>query len=67
MTHFFSLLPPIAWILLFIILLFSVSYLYIKNKNLGKVALGLFVIIAAFGGWNVGQYFAKPTAHKQAK
>ena len=67
MTLLFSLLPPIAWILLFLILLFSVSYLYIKNKNLGKVALGLIVIIAAFGGWNVGQNFAETTAHKQAE
>jgi len=59
MTHFFSLLPPIAWGLLFLVLMFSISYLYIKNKNVGKVAIGLFVIVAAFGGWNFGQHFAE--------
>lgn len=66
MTHFFSLLPPIAWGLLFIVLLFSVSYLYTKNKNknIVKVAIGLFVIVAAFGGWNLGQHFAEAAAYK---
>jgi 4-hydroxybenzoate polyprenyltransferase len=67
MTHLFSLLPPIAWILLFLILLFSVSYLYIKNKNLGKVVIGLFFIFAAFGGWNVGQHLAETTAQEQVQ
>ncbi len=67
MTHLFSLLPAIAWGLLFLVLLFSVSYLYTKNKNIGKVSIGLFVIIAAFGGWNLGQHFAEAVTYKQVE
>jgi hypothetical protein len=64
MTHLFSLLPPIAWGLLFLVLLFNVSYLYTKNKNIGKVAIGLFVIIVVFVGWNLGQYFAEAATYE---
>ncbi|NQZ20689.1 MAG: hypothetical protein HRT53_01430 [Colwellia sp.] len=67
MTHLFSLLPPIAWGVLFLVLLFSVSYLYIKNKNVGKVAIGVFVIVAAFGGWNLSQHFAEAAKQEQVE
>ena len=65
MAHLLSLLPPLVWILLFLTLLFSVSYLYIKNKNLGKVAIGLFFIFAVLSGWNVGQHFAENAMQEQ--
>jgi len=65
MAHLFSLLPPVVWILLLLTLLFSVSYLYIKNKNLGKIAIGLFFIFAALGGWNLGQHFAETASQEK--
>jgi hypothetical protein len=55
-------MSPIAWILLFIILLSSVSYLYVHHKNWGKVAIGSLFILTLIGGWSFGQKIAKNEA-----
>jgi len=67
MAHLFSLLSPMLWILIFLVLLFSVSYLYIKNKNLAKLAIGFFIILAVFSGWNAGHHFAETAAQEQVE
>ena len=65
MSHILSHVPPLAWLLIFVILLFSVSYLYVKNKNLGKLAIGVFFTLALIGGWTLGEKFAQEA--KQVK
>lgn len=65
MSHILSYIPPLAWLLIFFTLLFGVSYLYIKNKNLGKLAIGVFFTLALIGGWSLGEKFAQET--KQEK
>ena len=67
MTFLLSLIPPLAWLLVFFVLLFSVSYLYIKNKNLGKIAIGLFFTLAVIGGWTWGYKFTETQAQVQVE
>jgi len=62
MAHLFSLIPPLLSILFFLVLLFSVSYLYTKNKNLGKIAIGMFFTLALIGGWSWGYKLATSVA-----
>ena len=54
MTLLLSLMPPIAWILLFLALLLNVSYLYIYNKNRIKVVISSLFILALIGSWSWG-------------
>lgn len=65
MAQLLSLMPPLAWILIFLVLLFSVSYLYVKNKNLIKMALGLFFTLALISGGTWGYKLIETT--NQAK
>ncbi len=67
MTPLLSHVPPLAWVLIFLVLLFSVSYLYIKNKNLGKIAIGVFFTIALIGGWSYGKKLAEETRQEQVE
>jgi len=62
MTFLLSLMSPIAWILLFIVLLASVSYLYVHHKNWGKVAISSIFVLTLIGGWSLGHKFAKNEA-----
>jgi len=59
MTLLLSLMPPVAWILLFVALLLSVSYLYIHNKNWGKVVMSSLFILVLIGGWSWGYNLSK--------
>jgi len=61
MTLLLSLMPPIAWILLFFALLLSVSHLYVQNRNWGKVVISsLFVLVLVLvAGWSWGYKISK--------
>ena len=64
MTFLLSLLPPLAWLLVLFTLTFSVSYLYIKNKNFGKVAIGILFALALIGGASWGYHLAENQAQQ---
>jgi hypothetical protein len=50
MALLLSLIPPVAWILIFLVLLVSFSYLYVYHKNWGKVAISSILILMLIGG-----------------
>ena len=54
MVLLLSLMPIIAWIILFLVLLVSFSYLYVHYKNWGKVAMGsmLILVLIGIGSWH---------------
>jgi hypothetical protein len=52
MALLLSLIPPIAWILIFLVLLFSFSYLYVYDKNWGKVTISSMLVLVLIGGWS---------------
>jgi len=53
MVLLLSLMPIIAWIMLFSVLLVSFSYLYVYHENWGKVAIGsmLILVLIGIGAW----------------
>jgi len=59
MTLLLSLMPPIAWILLFVALLLSVSHLYVQNRNWGKVVISSLLVLVLIGGWSWGYKIVK--------
>lgn len=65
MAYLLSHIPLLAWILIFLILLLSVSYLHVKNKNLGKIAIRVFFTLALIGGWSYGKISAEETKQAQ--
>jgi hypothetical protein len=50
MAFLLSLIPPVAWILIFLVLLVSFSYLYVYHRNWGKVVISSTLILVLIGG-----------------
>ncbi len=67
MNHLLALVPPLAWIIIFLALVSSVSYVYTKNRNLKKLAVGIFFTLALVGGWSFGKHFVQETTLEQVK
>lgn len=67
MSHLLVLVHPLVWLLVFLVLVLSVSYLYITNKNAGKIAIGLCLSIALIGGWSYGKILAQHTPTEQVR
>ena len=67
MNHLLTLVPPLAWIVIFLALVSSVSYVYTKNINLKKLAVGIFFTLALVGGWSFEKHFAQEIKLEQVK
>lgn len=67
MRQLLSFLPPFSWVLLFFVLVCSVSYLYVNNKHIGKMAMAIFVALVLIGGWSYGMKAAQTSSNIQVK
>jgi hypothetical protein len=52
---------------IFLALVSSVSYVYTKNINLKKLAVGIFFTLALVGGWSFEKHFAQEIKLEQVK